>query len=213
MTKSAAAPDSTPADIAFLRQLAEENATAPMRGAPILMAAGIVFALPSLAVWAAMKGLAPASVANWGWLVALAAFLGVLALIIPRLRGGVITASNRATGVVWSTMGWGIFAIFVSLGIISRNLDVEATRAMLSLTPSLIMVLYAIGWAVSGAMHRDRLMIGLAVASFVAAPLLALLAGRPEQYIAYAAALLLLMALPGYLLMRRAKAVDAARAA
>jgi uncharacterized MAPEG superfamily protein len=42
--------------------------------------------------------------------------------------------------------------------------------------------------------------------SFVAAPLLALLAGQTAQYLAYTAALFLLMALPGWVLMRQAQA-------
>jgi uncharacterized MAPEG superfamily protein len=45
----------------------------------------------------------------------------------------------------------------------------------------------------------------LSLGSFAAAPLLALFAGSAAQYLAYAAALFLLMALPGFLLMRAAE--------
>jgi len=64
---------------------------------------------------------------------------------------------------------------------------------------------YGIGWAVSAAMYRSRALWGLAFRSFVAAPVLAAFTGYDEQYLAYAAALFLLMALPGFLLMRGAK--------
>jgi hypothetical protein len=54
-------------------------------------------------------------------------------------------------------------------------------------------------------MYRSRMLWGLAIGSFLAAPLLASLTGLDEQYLAYAAALFLLMALPGWLLMRSAR--------
>jgi hypothetical protein len=74
------------------------------------------------------------------------------------------------------------------------------------LAPSVIMVFYGLGWAVTSAMMKSRPLWWLAMASFFAAPLLALLAGQPAQYLAYAAALFLLMALPGWMLMRQARA-------
>jgi hypothetical protein len=76
----------------------------------------------------------------------------------------------------------------------------------LALTPSVIMVFYGIGWAVSATMYRNQVLWWLAAGSFVAAPLLAALADQEAQYLAYAAALFLLMALPGWLLMQRARA-------
>ena len=68
------------------------------------------------------------------------------------------------------------------------------------------MVFYGIGWAVTATMHRSRVLWWLMTGSFVAAPLLALLAGQTAQYLAYTAALFLLMALPGWMLMRQARA-------
>ncbi len=76
---------------------------------------------------------------------------------------------------------------------------------LLSLSPSIIMTFYGLGWAVSAAMTRSKPLSGLAIASFIAAPLLALLTDQASQYLAYAACLFLLMAAPGFLLMRAAK--------
>jgi hypothetical protein len=81
----------------------------------------------------------------------------------------------------------------------------EGALVAFSLLPSVIMVFYGIGWAVSAAMYRSASLWGLAAGSFAAAPLLAALSGLAEQYLAYAAALFLLMALPGWLLMRGAR--------
>lgn len=194
------------ADIAWMRRLAEEGADAPMRGASILMSAGLIYAAAAVFHWAQITDRVPSSgpIIGLGWLVATLLFFAVLAFVLVRLKRseGVMTASNRATGTVWSALGWGIFALGASMGALGWRLGDDGVLVVFGLIPSVIMVFYGVGWAVSAAMHKSRLLWGLAVGSFVAAPLLAALTGSSDQYLAYAAALLLLMALPGYLLMR-----------
>lgn len=201
-------PHNDTADIAWLRNLAAEGASTPMGGGSILMAAGLIYGLTGVAHWAVIAGLIDVEPQAFSliWLVATGLFLATLALLILRRSRtcGVTTAVNRATGAAWSAVGWGIFALFASIAAISIQVG-EASLVLLSLVPSIIMVFYGLGWAVSAAMTRSRMLGGLAAASFVAAPLLALLANQPAQYLVYAACLLLLMALPGYLLMRAAR--------
>ncbi|MBU2379894.1 MAG: hypothetical protein KJ824_12075 [Alphaproteobacteria bacterium] len=196
------------ADIAWLRTLAEEGSTRPMRGGGILMAAGLIYGVTSLAHWAVTSGLVDADPQAFSliWLVATGLFLAVLTFLLTRKRGSncVRTAVDRATGSVWSAVGWGIFALFTSVAVISMQVG-EASLALLSLTPSIVMVFYGLGWAVTAAMTRSRPIGALAVASFVAAPLLALLTDQPAQYLAYAGCLFGLMAAPGFLLMRAAR--------
>ncbi|RZJ03973.1 MAG: hypothetical protein EON89_09695 [Brevundimonas sp.] len=197
------------ADIAWMRRLAEEGADSPMRGASILMSAGLIFGAASVFHWAQITDRIPQvdGITGIGWLVATLLFFVVLMVIINRLKraGGVMTASNRATNTVWSALGWGIFAMFASMMALGWRVGGEGVEIAFGLIPSVIMVFYGIGWAVSAAMYKSRLLWGLAVGSFVAAPLLAALTSDPDQYLAYAAALFLLMALPGYLLMRGAR--------
>lgn len=201
--------DDPAADIAWMRRLAEEGADAPMQGASILMSAGLIYGVASLFHWAQITGLAPSSgpVIGLGWLAATVLFLLVLTVILVRLKrgGGVMTAGNRATATVWSALGWGIFALFGSMAALGWRVGEDGVLVAFGLVPSVIMVFYGIGWAVTATMYRSRALWGLAVGSFVAAPVLAALTGRADQYIAYAAALFLLMALPGFLLMRGAR--------
>ena len=116
-----------------------------------------------------------------------------------------MTSGNRASSTVWSALGWGIFAMFASLAALGYQLGEDAILLGAGLIPSIVMVFYGIGWAVTAAMYRSRMLWGLAIGSFLAAPLLASLTGLDEQYLAYAAALFLLMALPGWMLMRQAR--------
>lgn len=200
--------ENTAADIAWMRQLAEEGGRAPLRGASILMAGGLLYGLASLFQWAIVIGALPWSmnVAGMGWIAVTVAFWGVLAVVIPRLKRepGVQTAANKAAGVAWSAMGWGIFMLFLSMGVLAWRLGADATTTLFVLMPSVILVFYAVGWAVSATMFRSRPMWMLSVASFIAAPVLAAMAATPVLYLAYAIALFGLMALPGYVFMRAA---------
>lgn len=195
------------ADIAWMRRLAEEGSQTPMQGASILFAAGLIYGGASLIHWAIATGLLAVGEPFLGvsWLVATGLFLVVLAICIRALKraGGVTTAANRASGTAWASVGWGIFALSMSMAVLGFRMGGEAVLVTFALMPSMIMVFYGMGWAVSAAMLRSRNLWLLAVASFAAAPLLAFVTG-PDQYLAYAAALFLLMALPGFLLMRGA---------
>ncbi len=203
--------DDPAADIAWMRRLAEEGSQAPMQGNSLLMFGGLLYGLASLFHWAVIVGLTPLRENQlWiGWIAATLGYFVVLIVTLPRLRrgAGVSTTANRAAGIAWSGMGWGIFAMFLAMSVLGWRLaDEAALEAMFALIPSIIMVFYGVGWAVNAEMQRSRLLWVLSLGCFAAAPLLALFAGQAEQYLAYAAALFLLMALPGWMLMRKARA-------
>ena len=198
------------ADIAWMRNLAEEGAGTPFQGGSILMSAGLIYGIASVIHWAQISQLVelPGSVVGIVWLIATGLFLAVLVFLIGRLKRqeGVMTSGNRASSTAWSALGWGIFAMFASLAALGYQLGEDAILLGVGLIPSIIMVFYGVGWAVHAEMQRSSKLWVLSFASFAAAPLLALFAGQAEQYLAYAAALFLLMALPGWMLMRQARA-------
>lgn len=196
------------ADIAWMRQLAEEGGRGPMKGASILFAAGLIYGAASLFHWAVEMRLVsePGPMLGVAWLVATGLFLAVVVLVSMRLGrdGGVRTGAGRAVNAVWSGVGYGVFALFSAIAVVGYRLGGDAALVSLALVPSVIMVFYGMGWGVTAAMQKSRPLGWLSLASLVSAPLLALLTGRPEQYLAYAACLFLLMALPGFFLMRGA---------
>ena len=197
------------ADIAWMRRVAEEGRQRPMQGASILFAAGLLYGVASLGHWAVASGLAglDMSAVNYIWIGVTVVFFAVLVLVIRALKraGGVETSANRASGTAWASVGWGIFALSLSMAVLAWRLGEDAAMVSFALMPSMIMVFYGSGWAVTAAMQRSKPLWGLAIASFAAAPLIAFLTGSADQYLAYAAALFLLMGLPGFLLMRAAR--------
>ncbi len=197
------------ADIAWMRRVAEEGRQRPMQGASILFAAGLLYGAASLGHWAVASGLAglDMSAVNYIWIGVTVVFFAVLILAIRAIKraGGVETSANRASGTAWASVGWGIFALSLSMAVLAWRLGEDAAMVGFALMPSMIMVFYGSGWAVTAAMQRSKALWGLAIASFAAAPLIAALTGSPDQYLAYAGALFLLMGLPGFLLMRAAR--------
>ena len=191
-------------DIAFMRALAQEGTSAPLLGGSILVAAGGTFAVAGLVHWSIQTGLVSLPKSNLGlvWLAALVVFLGLLVLLRRGGGGrpGAQSPGNRASSAAWSSMGWSIFVIGLAIAILS-----ERTHSYIPtlIFPPLILSLYGMGWSVAAAMARKRWIWMTAIGSYVAALVVAWLAIDPVVYLVYSAALLLLMALPGYILMRQ----------
>lgn len=197
------------ADIAWMRRLAQEGAESPFRGGPILLAAGLIFGCASLMQWLTASGVFPMSplAAPVLWLGTVAVFLTIVLTRSARSRGRTITAADRASRAVWTAVGWGVFAYCAATT--AAGIRLESGEIVAAMIPSGVLVLYGMGWAVTASMHRSRFPGALAIASFVGSPVLAALSGEPVQLLAYAIALFGLAALPGWILMRRARQASA----
>jgi hypothetical protein len=191
-------------DIAFMKAMAEEGRRAPLLGGAILASAGAIFGAASVAHWAIVSGRlnVPPIGISVAWGLAMVAFLVALGVVSARVKRqpGASTPANRAFGVAWSAAGVATFAIGLSIIVAIWRLK---TGVVGLLFPSMILALYGLGWKVSAAMSGQKWLHAVAIGAFAGAPALAWFAGRPEQYLAYAAALFLLMCVPGMLLMRK----------
>lgn len=191
-------------DIAFMRALAQEGSSAPLLGGSILVAAGAVFGIAGIIHWSIVVGIINAPQMAFGivWPVALFVFLGLLFWLRRGVetRPGAQSPGNRAAGTAWSAMGWTIFVISLTIGILAWRTHSPIPALIF---PPLILALYGMGWCVAAAMARKRWLWMTAIGSYAAALLVAWLAVSPAVYLVYALAMLLLMALPGYILMRQ----------
>lgn len=192
-------------DIAFMRALAAEGQRTPLLGGAILAAAGLIFAAASLAYWALLNGILQLP-RGWGsfaiWMGALAVFFLVLTMINRRIssKPGALSPTNKASGAAWSAIGFSIFALGLSYAAAGARLQSEE---IMSTFPSVIFALYGAGWAVGSAMTGKKWLWWVALGSWAMAPVLGWFATTPEQYLIYAAGLILLTFLPGVVLMRQ----------
>jgi len=192
------------ADIAFLKDLAEEGRSTPLLGGSILVVAGTVFGLANFGEWALMSGrLSAPRWVSWAiWLASVAIFMSALAAIVRRLnRAKAGTAANRATAIAWQGAGWTMFTLFASVAIVCWRTRSGVPTLLL---PSIIMALYGLGWMVAAAMTGRRWIWLTAIGCYAAALVLAVFSVTPEVYLIHAVALVLFALLPGLVLVRQA---------
>ena len=191
-------------DIAYMKALAQEGRQTPILGGAMLFTSGVVFGLASLIHWAAFVGVL--RIGNWGvlgvWMGAVVLYMVILMFLIAKVKRqvGVRSAANRATRAVWSAIGGSIFVLGVSIAVVGYKYPHSAEGLLI---PSIILALWGTGWAVQAAMANVRWMRWMAVAAWVAAPAVALVAGKPEQFLAYAGALVICAVIPGFVMMRQ----------
>ena len=194
------------ADIAFLKSVAQDGRSAPLMGGSILVAAGAIFGLASLAHWLVMSGRVPASPWTYPviWLTATAVFLG--AVTIARRRFGQTknqTGANRATGMAWQGVGWTIFTLWGAIAIVCWRTHSTIPTLLL---PSIILALYGMAWMVAAAMTGRTWIWITALGSYAAALLLAQVSVTSAVFLVFAAAMVLLALVPGLVLVRQSRA-------
>ena len=191
-------------DITYMKALADEGSRGPLLGGAILVAAGLIFAPASIVHWMIDTQVLAVGPEAYGYLgiAAVVIFLAALFVLKSRLgsRPGAFSPANRASSTAWMGVGLCCFVLGLSMAILAWR---AGTEVPLLFFPSLITALYGAGWAVSAAMSRQKWLWVAAIGGWVAAPVLALLTGEPSQYLAYAAALVLLTIVPGVILMRQ----------
>lgn len=195
-------------DVAYLRNLAHQGANAPIVGGSMLLLAGLIFSGASLISWTVARQflVVPAMWGNYVWLAAVALFFVCLFVLKGRINGavGALATNNRAVGAVWRGVGWSIMAFLFAVMAACWRLQIPAPSAMIA---PFVLAVYGIGWMVSAAMSPTKWIYAVAWASFAGAIVMGLLVDSPDLLLAYAAALVLLAALPGFVLMRQASRV------
>ncbi len=192
-------------DINYMKSLAEEGRRRPVLNGGALFWAGICFGGASLIHYGLEIGLIPI-MGGWAypivWLSAgiLYAILCWLSVCDSVRRYGKPNEMNRTIGSMWSGLGVGIFVL--AMCMITTAMTNEALEGVMALLAPAILVLYGIGWWTMGEMTRQGWLRWVSLGTFVGAIAISFLAGKPEQFLAYAAALILFATVPGLILMR-----------
>jgi preprotein translocase subunit SecG len=192
-------------DIDYMKSLAEDGARGPMKNGAILFWAGLLYAGASVAEYGVAINVLPQTTAvQMGIWFGASLLFAILATLSSRGRAKSCNASSRAYNSAWSAVGIGIGVLIVSLFLLARQVqDVQAVTYMIA---PVILVLYGMGWWVSAMMSGQGWLKAVSIGCFIGAPVMALMAGRPEQLLAYAGALILFATVPGLIIMRAPKA-------
>lgn len=191
-------------DIAYMKALAQEGRRTPLLGGRILISAGLIFGLASVVAYGIDSGILAVPPVAYAvlWGGALLAFFAILIWQIRQTdrKPGAQSVANRAAGVGWMGVGLAIFVMSLAMSVVSWKMQSDVA---FMLFPSLIFALYGSGWAVSATMSDQKWQWRLAIACWIAAPLIALLTGSPLMWLGYAAGLFLFALVPGVLLVRQ----------
>ncbi|WP_298745746.1 hypothetical protein [uncultured Brevundimonas sp.] len=198
------------ADIAWMRKLAEEGRDAPLLNGPVLVAAAVIFGSANFIQWAIQSGalVVDPMVQLWVWLGAGVLFAIALTLLIRRAsrKPGYGSRANKAVGVAWSGLGFGIFVMWLSLMAVGfRTGDWTMMWAM----PSIVATAYGSAWMASAAVSGRRWMTATGLLSYGGAVLFGALVGDTNIYLAFAALMVATALLPGLVLMRQEPAAEA----
>ncbi len=192
-------------ELAYIRALAEQGSIGPMRNGASLVTAGLVYAAAAIAQYLAVLGVLPrmAWMSALIWLGATAVFAAISFMFRFNRYSATKTAGGRAAAAIWSGIGIAIMFFILCLIVIANVLKDFA--AVSFLIAPVVLILYGVGWWVGGAIGGQGWVKWVAFGSFLSAPLITLMAGRPEQLLAYAVCLVLFTSVPGVILMRASK--------
>jgi hypothetical protein len=189
-------------ELAYIRALAEQGSMGPMRNGASLVTAGLVYAAAAIAQYLAVLGLLPRT--GWMsaliWLGATAIFATVSFIFRFNRHSANTSVGGRASAAIWSGIGIAIMFFILCLIVIANVLKDFA--AVSFLIAPVVLILYGVGWWVGGAISGKTWVKWVAFGSFVGAPLITLMAGRPEQLLAYAVCLVAFTTVPGVIIMR-----------
>ena len=192
-------------DLAYVRDVAESGATAPLLGGRFLVWWGLLATGAYLAHYAILKGVAGLTPEALGILwagfiaVALAGHF-ILLRMTMRDKPGASSAGNRVSTHVWMASGFVLFSFFAGVTVKSF-LDGE-TSAGYNWSIPLVLGVYGISQLVSGLMARARGLILAGWGGIAFVGLTALMMNTTELYLTAAFAAALIVLVPGLILMR-----------
>lgn len=192
-------------DLAYVRDVAESGATAPLLGGRFLVWWGLLVTLAYLGHYAIISGIAGLDLSALGILWTAFIILGLsgyllLVRLFPADKPGASSAGNRASANTWMASGFVLFSFFAGVTLKSF-LDGQASIGF-SWSIPLVLGVYGISQLVSGLMTNTRWLslAGYAAIGFVG--ITCLMVDRAELYLVAATAAALTVLLPGILMLR-----------
>ena len=195
-------------DLAFMRSLVEAgNSRTAMAGGAAFVAGGLIYGAQCLVQWLGAIGALPMSEAAWliTGLAPTIIFLAWLGWFIWSTRGLIQPRAQRAINAAFAAAGSANLVILIAIGMLAARKD---SADIFELYPCVVFVLQGAAWLVAYMLRKRLWLLAVALGWFVAAILLSYFIGTTTFILIAALSLFGLMALPGFVMMRLARAVE-----
>jgi len=198
------ATSASAADIAYVRQLAESGARAPLVGGRFMAWWGLMVSIAYTAHHLALKGMIGdgGTVFAFIWIgFAISGTLGqfMLARSMPA-KAGAGSAGNRASHTVWAAGAFAIASMVVGCVIAVRT---GAGPATFDWIVPVAFAVYACALIVTGSLAGERIAVVAGYGAVAMVGLLTALILHPDRYLLAAGGVAATVLLPGLLLMLR----------
>lgn len=197
-------------DLAFMKQLATDEGRPHWVIGANFLAAGLLYGVPLYLVWGILRGLVdlPQGWTSWVSVYSTAVFIPVEILLSLKARAfrGAAPPSRitRSFGALWGTVGLTTLVILFAIFWGGARLHVPE---MWQVWCSICFALYGSCWIGVAIVSRNRGWALVGLGAYLNALVNALLIGHgPDILLGVATGLVLWLALPGAVLMRRASA-------
>ena len=192
-------------DLAYIREIAESGASAPLLGGRFLAWWGLLATgayLGHYAIAKGMAGLTPAALPIlWiGFTIIGLSGYFLLVRFFPADKPGASSAGNRASEYAWMGAGFVLFSFFTGVTIKSAMTSAASSGFLWSIP--LVLGVYGIAQLVSGLMSSTRWLVLAGYAAIAFVGLTTLVIDQAELFLAAAGAAALTVLLPGVLMLR-----------
>lgn len=206
-------PQSAEADLAFLRSIVERGGRPSRTMGTVYMAGGLLYGLQCLFHIGQTFGLVRwPDLANLGFIGAInVAVLGAIVWAVIRDRretggGNRGPLATRALNAGFSSAGMVNLAMVIVFGVGAWR---DNDFAIWLYYPAVVFGLQAAAWSVAWVLKKKGWMLATAAGGWLTTVALGLLVRQPDQYLyVCTAALFLLFALPGWIMLREAQAAN-----
>ena len=190
-------------DLAYVREVAERGADAPLGGGITLLWWGFVTTAALVTHWMIMVGLMFQAGISFLILWTSAIFIGWVGnfVIIARLRGkgGTVSHANRTSAAVWTSAG--AFLTVFSIAIVARQMTDPLGLFLYDVILAVATGIYGIAFATTAAVSGQRWLGVFALLSFGFAGTYVFLLGNPLLYLIAAFGTAITVGLPGGFIM------------
>ncbi len=192
-------------DLAFMKSMAADEGVLPWSIGASFFAAGIVYGVPVVLVWAVLRGLIglpvgwTSGVSIWSTVVYIPLSILILMKAPKPAPGG---AAGRAFAPAWSGVG---LITLVMLAVIFIAGDRLHVKLMWQVWTSICFALWGACWWVVGMLRPRRGWLWVALGSLANAIVNALLIGGKDELLGCGVGILLWLGAPGLMIMLQSR--------